>query len=392
MALVTATTIGILLLMVQAGSALLPFAIGAVIAYIVLPFANFLDRFMPRWLAALLAVLTALAIVAAILAVIIPPVIVQVQRLVLIMNQREEVRGWLDQVQRLAQVWPPAFQNAAQALAQGIAERTQAETTRLAQNAPRIMLGGVLGLLQTIGFVLGLLVLPTWLLTLVNEQRRGARAINRALPRAWRTDFWSLAHIVDRPFRSFFTSQLVIAFAVGVGTWVGLLLLERLGLMTVRYVTLLALIAGLMRLIPEIGGLLGSLPVIAAGLARSPQAGVAALLMMIAVQWLVNRLVASRYDDRITDLHPALFVLILVAVSEVSLLWVFLAAPVTGVLLDGYRYLYGRLSSPPRPAGLLPNQQRIIVPGQPAKAPQTPYVPLVYRRRTAAAPSERPTV
>ncbi len=254
------------------------------------------------------------------------------------------------------------------------------------------MLGGALGLLQTIGFVLGLLVLPTWLLTLVNEQRRGARAINQALPAAWRTDFWTLAHILDRPFRSFFTSQLVVAFAVGMGTWAGLLLLERLGIMTVRYAVLLALLAGLMRLIPEIGGLLGSLPVIAAGLARSPQAGVAALLMMIAVQWLVNRLVASRYDDRITDLHPALFVLILVAVSEVSLLWVFLAAPVTGVLLDGYRYLYGRLSSPPRPAGLLPNQQRIIVPGQPAKAPQTPYVPLVYRRRTASAPSERPTV
>jgi hypothetical protein len=41
-------------------------------------------------------------------------------------------------------------------------------------------------------------------------------------------------------------------------------------------------------------------------------------------------------------------IVVIVALSELGLLWVFLAAPVAGIVYDLLRYAFGRLSEPPR--------------------------------------------
>ena len=47
---------------------------------------------------------------------------------------------------------------------------------------------------------------------------------------------------------------------------------------------------------------------------------------------------------------------ILVIASQFGLIWLFLGAPLAQVVYDLYRYTYGRLSDPPRPAGVLPDE------------------------------------
>src|SRR5262245_53540665 len=53
--------------------AVLPFVVGGLIAYQLLPLVDSLDRFLPRLLAALLSVLAAVAAVAAVALVVLPP-------------------------------------------------------------------------------------------------------------------------------------------------------------------------------------------------------------------------------------------------------------------------------------------------------------------------------
>jgi len=55
-------------------------------------------------------------------------------------------------------------------------------------------------------------------------------------------------------------------------------------------------------------------------------------------------------------IHPAILVVILVIASQFGLIWLFLGAPLAQITYDLYRYVYGRLSDPPRPAGLLPGE------------------------------------
>jgi hypothetical protein len=55
-------------------------------------------------------------------------------------------------------------------------------------------------------------------------------------------------------------------------------------------------------------------------------------------------------------IHPAILVVILVIASQFGLIWLFLGAPLAQIAYDLYRYIYGRVSDPPRPAGLMPGE------------------------------------
>ena len=71
---------------------------------------------------------------------------------------------------------------------------------------------------------------------------------------------------------------------------------------------------------------------------------------------VVNTLVLPHVERRVADLPPTVLVLVIVALSQLGLIWVLLATPVAAVAYDLFRYVYGRFAEPPRPAGLLPGE------------------------------------
>src|SRR2546429_8392752 len=117
----------------------------------------------------------------------------------------------------------------------------------------------ILGLLTAFSFLLSLLVIPTWMFALLNDQRKGVRAVDRLLPDWLRPDFWAVARILDRTFRVYFRELVVMAIAVGLLTYLGLLLLARLGVQGIPFPILLAVLAGFTDFIPSIGTLLGTI-------------------------------------------------------------------------------------------------------------------------------------
>jgi len=63
---------------------------------------------------------------------------------------------------------------------------------------------------------------------------------------------------------------------------------------------------------------------------------------------------------RTVDIHPAILVVLLVLLSQFGFIWVLLGAPLAVSARDLFRYAYGRLSDPPRPAGVMPDSPRWI--------------------------------
>ena len=80
--------------------------------------------------------------------------------------------------------------------------------------------------------------------------------------------------------------------------------------------------------------------------------------------------------------HPAIMVPGVVMIGQFGVLWLLLAAPIVAIVVDVIRYLHGRLSEPPRPAGVLPHEMAGILMDN-APAPRTPAI---YRRPTAPRP------
>ena len=124
--------------------------------------------------------------------------------------------------------------------------------------------------------------------------------------------------------------------------------------MSVRYRFVLAVIATVMQLIPAVGPILGAAPGVVVGLTTSREAALAVLLMYVAIQWLQGTVIAPRIQARGPDMHQAVLVVALVLFSGFGFVWVLLAAPIAIAARDLFRYVYGRVSDPPRPAGLLP--------------------------------------
>jgi predicted PurR-regulated permease PerM len=133
--------------------------------------------------------------------------------------------------------------------------------------------------------------------------------------------------------------------------------LEGFGLLAIKYKLLAAVLAGLMELIPDIGPFLWAIPAAAIGFASSREMGLALLGTYLLGRWLVHRLFVARVKERVEGgIHPAFLVVAIVALSQFGVLWLFLAAPVVVIIRDLFRYVYGRVSEPPRPVGLLPGE------------------------------------
>jgi predicted PurR-regulated permease PerM len=110
-------------------------------------------------------------------------------------------------------------------------------------------------------------------------------------------------------------------------------------------------------MIPDIGPFLWAIPAGAIGFASSREMGLALLGTYLLGRWLVHRLIVSRVERRVVGgIHPAFLVVAIVALSQFGVLWLFLAAPLVAITRDLFRYVYGRVSEPPRPAGLLPGE------------------------------------
>jgi len=363
--------------------ALTPFVVGAIIAYVVLPFVNWLDKYLPRFIAVVLVLLGVVGIAALILSQFAPIMGQQIYRLTLLLPDREEIRGFGDELRQWYQNLPGPTQAVIDDLLDQAGQSVRLNLDIYFSQVVDLTINTVLNLVNTVAFVLGFLVVPAWLLAVLNDQRTGVETIDRMLPKWMRADFWAFVRIVDRTFRAFIDGQLVLGIIVGILVYVGLVILEELGIKLADYKLLLAIFAGLMHLIPSVGPIIAGVIFFVGGSLTSVETGILLVALYFAVGQIVSRFAGPHLERRYINIHPAVLVLAIVVLSEFGIFWVLLAAPVTAILRDIYRYINGRLSEPPRPAGMLPGEPAIdgVVSSEPD--PSTINVPLAYRRGRA---------
>jgi len=379
--LTTAAALVVLAVALGTWPAILPFLVGGVIAYAVLPLVNRLDGVMPRPLAALLSVLAVLAGVIGVIAVVLPPLVTSFVRLAETLPSNADI----DQALADAQTWLGGQQIGRDVLAPALASIVMSIRESMAgasTGLDDLAVDVARGLASALGAAIGLIILPTWMLTLLSDQRRGHAAVDGRLAPWLRQDFWAIVRILDRIASTYIRGFLVAAMVVGGLTYAGVELVEAGGGPTFEQPLALAVFAGATQLIPEIGPFLGLLPVLLV-LPTSPERALAYLGVYLAARWIGAGMVGGRLLERRLGVHPALLIPSIVILTQFGWIWLFIAAPVVSMAVTTVRYLHGRLSDPPRPAGVLPWD---AVPHTAAggASVQAAHVPAVYRNLTTA--------
>jgi predicted PurR-regulated permease PerM len=208
-------------------------------------------------------------------------------------------------------------------------------------------------LLRAVSAVLGLIVLPAWVLAAMREKQRVRRAVNERIAPWLRADVWAVASMADRAAGAYLRGYVVVAAFVGALVFLGTMVAPRLGGPVFAQPLPLAVYAGLAQVIPVVGPLLGLLPGLLLAVV-DPERAASYLAIYVAAQIAGGRLVRARLMERRLGVHPLLLVPAVLVVGQFGLVWLLLSAPIASFVADVIRYAHGRLSEPPRPAGVLP--------------------------------------
>jgi len=333
-----------------AGPVLLILIAAAVLALILAPPVELLDRWLPRGLAILLVYLAGFALVAGLAVLLATPVADEVATLarnfpqiVHHANQRlDSVQRWLTSHGIHIQIESQG-QTALETLQRDVLKRSGAIVS-----FSRSLLSG----LVTIGLDLILtLVLSVYLL--VYGRQIGALA-RRLMPPGDGSPQDDYPRLVQQAVSGYVRGQLLFSVAMGASA---ALALEVLGLVGVfpagsQYSVFFGVFYGLMEFIPYVGPIIGPIPAVLVGLLESPLTALWLVLLFIGLQQLEGHVVAPQVFRISLRINPILIILaLLVGYQLYGVAGALVALPVIAVLRQTALYLRRHLVLEPWTVG-----------------------------------------
>ena len=348
-----AAVIGVVLYLGR--DSLTPFVVGLLLIYLLDPAVGWFARLrvgrwrVPRGLAVLIVYVITIAVIVVGLRLLLGPLISQLldyvrdfPRLISSIEvSLAQLRLWYESLDL-----PPEVRAAIdQALAGA------------GQGAGSIDFGALLPIARTIlgtaaGF-LGFLIIPIWAFYILRDRVKLTGAFADSLPSEWRDETWAVLSIIERVVGRWIRAQLLLGLVVGVATFLGLLLLGFLiDPRFTQFAVLLAVIAGILELLPIIGPIISMVPTLLVALTTSDPvlAAIAVVVLYLVVQQVEGAVLVPKIQGSAVELHPALIIFVLIVGGSIAgLLGAILAIPITAAARDVYRYLFRRLSDSPPP-------------------------------------------
>jgi predicted PurR-regulated permease PerM len=368
---VTAAIAVIVLALWLARGALPVFAIAIALAFLLDPPVTALQRRgVPRLAGILVVYVVVVVVVVGLGFLLFPPLIEQLKRFLeelpslasQIIAWEEQVVAWLESLPL-----PPPIREALDTIIQSGQEAVI--------GLLEAIVGPLLSLIaRTAGFIVGLVVIPVWLLYVLKDREKLPDGVLRFLPPSWRIDTLHGIGLTTSVIGRWIRGQLLLGAVIFAATLIGLLVLAAIGFREFAdFAVLLALVAGLLELVPIIGPIIAAIPAILIGASISPAAALAAVALYTIIQQVENHLLVPKVMGDAVDLHPAVVILSLIVGGSLFGIWgAILAAPVVALARDLYRYGFRRLE------GGTPDEARVYAtagPAPPADPPPTSHPP-----------------
>jgi len=166
-----------------------------------------------------------------------------------------------------------------------------------------------------------------------------------------RDDYDVIIAGIDRGLSGVIRGQLLICVINGALTYVGLLVFD------VKYGLILAVVAGLMSLIPIFGSILSSIPIVIVALVSGAEGidvfrGVAMTLWIIGIHFIEANLLNPKIIGTAAKIHPVLVIFSLfLGEHRYGLVGALLAVPVLSAISVVFMYMYRKAWRDPSRAG-----------------------------------------
>ncbi|MFN2226577.1 MAG: AI-2E family transporter, partial [Anaerolineae bacterium] len=265
-----------------ASNVLLPYALGLVLAYLLLPLVNWLARHMPRrmhtWglarpLSIILTYLLLIALLAGVVAFIVPIVVDQVEVLIdnwpsltaQVEDLWERGLGWYTET--LPEQWKTTIENNLRNLLDEIVGAVQSGVVATVRTIS-----------STVGFIIGLVVIPFWLFYILNDESRVKEGVLNVLPQQMRLDVRCVSRLVDDVLSAYIRGQLLLVLFVGSMATLSLIIIG------VPFALVLGIIAGMFEILPYVGPILGAIPALLVALLSNPGSALWVAVAFFAIQ------------------------------------------------------------------------------------------------------------
>jgi len=324
-------------------TALLPFLVGAVIAYALAPLVDRLLVLVPitgpnhaatrRGIAVLAIYLVFFGLITVALLWLIPVAFEQIVHFIeelpsMLQAAQQQTAGLVDQYRQRV---PAEFQTRINGMAE------QAASTVASMIGAGIQ-ATVLTLTSTLSFLVGLAIVPFWMFYVMRDRHSAGRNFVQAAPPEVREDVRLMLALADQLLGRYIRAQLFLGLVVGGA--VGLLL----ALLGVDLSLGLGVWAGVTELVPIIGPWIGAIPGLVLVAATDPGMLPWVALMYLLVQQVENTILVPRIQGQALEMHSAIVILLLVVGGAVfGFIGVVVIIPVAAILRELFWYLDRRL-------------------------------------------------
>lgn len=326
-----------------ARSALFPFVLGMVIAYVLLPIVNRLEGLMPdrgvlhhvrRTIAVLVVYIVGIAILAIAFITVGPALYRETAELV------ESVPDYWETLRNESNYWNRRYE---EDVPEDIKVQIESNFDQITSTVTSAVQTGLLTTVGTvrrfIGIVFGLLILPLWLFYVLKDQKSGSSFFYNLWPVHLRADVHNVVRITDRVLGRYIRGQLFLGVVVGsvsgIGFWV----------IGVQQPLALGMIAGVLELVPILGPWISFFVAALVVLATDPSKIIPVAILSFMVQQLENTFLVPRIQGTAVQMNPAVIMILLVVGGAVwGVLGVIVIVPLAAVARDIFVYIHGRLA------------------------------------------------
>jgi predicted PurR-regulated permease PerM len=324
---------------------LVPFALGAITAYLMAPLVNLFQMGFPKRgrLAGVGNVFAILLTYAVFLSALItagfylfPPLIREtVDFIEAIPRYWEIVQREFDALliyyeEEVPESWKTQIEEQLGALGSQIVSAVR--------SALMVTLGAVSSI---IGFGAGLALLPLWMFYVLKDRSEGVERFFRMWPQHWQNDIRNVVFLVDRVFSAYIRGQILVSTIVGIATGVTMWLIG------VEPALVLGVLAGLTNLVPILGPIIAFIIIALVALATEPDRIWLVALAFIGIQQLESNLLVPRIHGHAVRVHPAIVMILVVVGGAIWGVWgMIVILPIAAAIRDVFVYVYNRIDVP----------------------------------------------
>lgn len=316
---------------------LIPFLIGVLLAYLLIPLVQWLERVLPpRKKAVKARRVVSIIIVFILFTALMFFFIAYIGSTLLAASHVMLYKAPLYLQQGLDQFseWLKVFRGG---MPQQMADSFESWLSQLGPSAGEFLQDFVVGSMAVIPAsmptIMGFFILPFFLFFLLMDYESFRKFFYDAVPSSAARRTGDILSIIGNVMGRYIRSTLVLSIIVGVMVFVGLAILQ------VEHAAALAALTALTQFIPIVGPVISGLILVIIVLALQPHLVIWALLVFLIAQMLLNTIFVNWIQGKYMQMHPAVIMVLLVVGGYVAGFWgMILALPVGATIWEIIKY------------------------------------------------------